>query len=100
MPSRRKSRKVGLAFVNLGPDTHPEPGKDYALVSAASTDLAERACPNTEYKLLRLQLLNLYVENLPDFANRAEGLLTLEARTRTLEDKSNKEDLAFSLKFG
>lgn len=99
MSSKRKSRKVGLAFVNLGPDAYPEPGQDYALVSAASTDLAERACPNTEYKLLRVQLLNLYVENLPDFANRAEGLLTIEARTRMREDKSNKEDLAFSLKF-
>lgn len=102
MPSKKtkkRMRKVSLGFVRLGADEFPEPEKDYPLVTASSRDVGALPAPDTEFKLLRLQLLSLYIEDLPDFTNRNEALLKLGAHTRTREDVSNKEELSFALEF-
>ena len=99
MTSKRKSRKVGLAFVDLQSDPFPESGRNYTLVDPASICVGDIPYPDTELKLLRVQVLSLYIEDLPDFRNRSEGLLTFAAVTRTRGDSANKEDLEYSLGF-
>jgi hypothetical protein len=99
MAKKKKMRKVSLGFVDLGGDTAPDSSKDYSLIKAASQIIGSLPMPETEFKTLRLQLLNLYIEDLPDFTNKNEALLTLRTSTRVREDKANKEDLAFSVEF-
>ena len=97
--TKKRMRKVSLGFIDLGADEYPEPGKDYPIVNAASRVVAALPVPDSEFKLLRLQLLSLYIEDLPDFTNKNEALLKLGAHTRTRESVGNREELSFVLEF-
>jgi hypothetical protein len=100
MPAQRKvMRTVNLAFVDLRGDRSPLPGKDYELVDATSEAVGALPIPPSDFKSLSLQLLNLYIEDLPDFTHKNEGLLKLNSETRTYKDKSNKEELTYSVEF-
>lgn len=98
MPAQR-TRSVRLAAVDLQSDSTPAAHKHYSLITASSASLAALPVPSTPLKHLSLELQNLYVEDLPEFRNRTEGILTLTCHTRTIENTNNKEELRNALQF-
>ena len=103
MAKAKKMRPTSLGFVNLGNDSNPKPGTKYPIVDVASDVVGSLKYPQTEFKNVQVRLLNMYIEDLPDFGNKNESLLKLKAHTRTRDNSGtvsgNKEDLSFSLEF-
>ena len=99
MAKKNKMRPVRLGFVDLAGDDYPKQGQDYNIVTAASHAVGSLPYPGTEYKLFRMQLLNMYVEDLPDFTNQNEALLKLGGETRDHDESANKEKLTYSIDF-
>lgn len=101
--AKNKMRPISLGFVDLKNDTSPKPGSKYQLVDVASDTVGKLPVPPTEIKSVQIRLLNMFIEDLPDFSNNNESLLKIKAHTRTRnktkELTANKEDLSFSLDF-
>ena len=79
---QRPERPVNLAFVDLKEDERPLQAKLYDVKPVSSVNLGKRAFPTTEYKRLDLTLTRLFIEDLPDWTKKNEGLLKLQVNTR------------------
>lgn len=89
--AQKPSRIVNLGFVNLGADTFPKAEKKYSLVSANDEYLSKLAFPDSAYKRLDLDLFAFYIDDLPDFTHKNEGLLKISINTRNPQDLSGTE---------
>ena len=79
----RPERAVNLGFVDLTGDKRPKTGVEYNIAPASSGALEGVDFPhNSEFKRLNLTLNGLYIEDLPDWTMRNEGLLKLQVNTR------------------
>lgn len=99
MSAPRKS--VNLGFVNLGEDSRPKRGKTYEIISVASDQLEAIPFPEqSEFRRLNLTLNRLYIEDLPDFTRKNEGLLKIMVNTRNPQDlNSSPKDASFAIEF-
>lgn len=80
------SRSLKLGFVDLKQGTRPKQNVKYDLKSAGDHSLEELAVPETVYKRLNLDLYAFYIDDLPDFTKRNEGLLKIAASTKNPQD--------------
>jgi hypothetical protein len=87
MPPReahRPERPVNLAFVDLKGDDRPKGEKLYDVVPASSDVVGKLAVPTSApvLRMVDLTLTRLFVEELPDWTKKNEGLLKLRVNTR------------------
>lgn len=80
--NNRHGRSVNLGFVKLGDDSIPKTDKSYSIVSAGDEYLFTLKYPETRLKLLKLDIYALYIEDLPDFTKKNEGLLKIGINTK------------------
>jgi len=99
MSGPRKS--VNLGFVHLAEDSRPKKGKPYDVISVASEQLEAIPVPtNCDYRRLNLTLNRLYIDDLPDFTRKNEGLLKIMVNTRNPQDlQSSPKDASFATEF-
>lgn len=94
-------RPVALGFVDLKGGKHPKPNKAYDIIEASSARLEDLPYPkDTEFRRLSLDLNNFYVEDLPDFTSKNEGMMRLQINTRNPQDLAEiPTDMTFVSKF-
>lgn len=97
--AKKRMRKVSLGFIDLGDDNFPQQGKEYKLVPANGTEVGNLPYPDSNLYLIRIQVVNFYVEDLPDFTQKNEALIKFTSKTRDPKSVDNKENLTFSLEF-
>lgn len=76
------TRVLKLGFVNLGDDNRPKNNKRYDIISASDGAMESIEYPDTLYKRLDLNLYAFYIDDLPDFTKKNEGLLKISVNTR------------------
>ena len=95
----KQMRKVSLGFVDLDGDKFPKQGQSYQLVPANSEEVGNLPKPEANLYLARLQVVNFYIEDLPDFTQKNEALIKFTSKTRDPKSVDNKESLTFALEF-
>jgi len=91
-------KAVDLGFINLRNDRRPKRNQFYEVLSASAGQIESIPFPDdTEFKRLNLDLYSLYIDNLPDFTRKNEGLLKIGINTRdpqNLENSPNDASVA------
>ena len=86
MPPReahRPERPVNLAFVDLKGDERPKAEKLYDIVAASSDAVGKLPVPSSASILrMDLTLTRMFIEELPDWTKKNEGLLKMRVNTR------------------
>lgn len=82
-------RPIRLGFVDLLGDSRPKRDKIYDLVSASSARLEDLPFPDdSDFRKLSLDLYSFYVEELPDFIGKNEGMIKVQVNTRNPQNLS------------
>ena len=80
-------RPLQLGFVDLVGDSRPKRDTAYDVISASSAKLEDLYYPQEAgFRRLNLDLYSFYVENLPDFTGKNEGMIKLQVNTRNPQD--------------
>ena len=80
-------RPVQLGFVDLVDDKRPKRDTSYDIISASSAKLEDLPFPEDfEFRRLSLDLYSFFVEDLPDFSGKNEGMVRVQVNTRNPQD--------------
>ncbi len=94
-------RPVRLGFVDLLGDNRPKRDTEYDVISVASDKLGDLPFPeDCEFHRLSFDLYNFYVEDLPDFTSKNEGMVKVQVNTRNPQELAeNPSNATFVTKF-
>jgi hypothetical protein len=96
---------LSYAFVDFAEDRGPRSGTTYGCISATDPGMADHpicadpACKEGAFSVL-VQVLTLWIHDMPDLWHRNEGVLKLSGATRRRDRPDEKLDVAVSLDFG
>lgn len=100
------TRSLELGFIDLESDKRPKTNKRYNVISAGDEKLNELPIPDSQFKILDIDLYSFFVDDLPDFwSKRNEGFLKISINTRDPQNLYGSEKDAtlatnFSVKDG
>jgi len=80
------TRTIKLGFVHLKNDSRPKNNVKYDIISAGDYQMEILPVPDSAYKKLDLDLYGLYIDDLPDFTHKNEGLLKVSVNTKNPQD--------------
>jgi len=97
-------RSLSYGYVNLEGKPAPTTNQDYSVVDTTDGMLSQLPVgpdcdTSTGLYAATLQILSLWIEDLPDIVPPNEGLLKLAGRTRTGEDPNIHEGMAVDFNF-
>lgn len=85
-----RTRAIDLAYVDLKDHGRPHRNNLYDVISACDDQVGQQSFPDeTELKRLNIDLYSLYIDDLPDFTHKNEGLLKISVNTRDPQNINN-----------
>jgi len=88
------TRNLQLGIIDLKEDKRPKNNKRYSVISAGDYKLESAEIPQSSHMLLDLDLYALYIDDLPDFNKKNEGLLKISINTKNPQDLKASDTMA------
>ncbi len=92
--TRLPTRSLQLGYIDLKKDKRPRNNKRYPILSAGDYNIETTPIPKSRYMLLDLDLYSFFVDDLPDFNKRNEGLLKISINTKNPQDLKASDTMA------
>jgi len=95
------TKNVSMGFVKLNQDTKPITDKEYEIITPDDSSMADLLYPtNNDIFCLDIDILNFFIDDLPDFGKSNEGLLKIQLSTRNPQNLDNSPvDATFIAQF-